>query len=94
MEWNSYNIIFVNPKNQIESTICSSYNVCFSGIRDKTLENYINKNGGQASDKWNKNVNCLVVKDLYATSSKIEKARKASVRICTLEDLKKELNYE
>ena len=94
MELNSYNIIFVNPKNQIESTICSSYNVCFSGVRDKTLENYINKNGGQASDKWNKNVNCLVVKDLYATSSKIEKARKANVRICTLEDLKKELNYE
>ena len=94
MQLHSYGIEFINPKNQIESTVCANYNICFSGIRDKALENYINKNGGQASDKWNKNVNCLVVKDLFSTSSKIEKARKANIRICTLEDLKEELNYD
>jgi len=93
MQLHSYGIEFINPKNQIESTVCAKYNICFSGIRDKALENYINKNGGNASDKWNKNVNCLVVKDIMGTSSKIEKARKANVRICTLEDLKEELNY-
>lgn len=94
MQLNSYGIEFKSQEKEIESTICTKYNICFSGIRDKALENYINKNGGTASDKWNKNVNCLVVKDLYSTSSKIEKARKANIRICTLQDLKKELNYE
>lgn len=53
---------------------------------------YINRNGGKASDKWNKDVNYLVVKDINATSSKIEKAKKLGCKILTLSEMKDLIN--
>lgn len=86
-----YNITFIDNKPILESNICAAYNVCFSGIRDNALMEYINKNGGKASDKWNKDINYLVVKDINGTSSKIEKAKKINCKIITLEEIKNEL---
>ena len=94
MQLNSYDIEFINNKKEIKSSTCEKYNVCFSGIRDKKLAEYINQNGGQASDNWNKNVNYLVVKDKNSNSSKIEKAKKQNCKIVTLDEIYKELNYE
>lgn len=91
MQLFGYNIIFIDDKPILESNCCATYNVCFSGVRDNTLMEYINKNGGKASDKWNKNVNYLVVKDINGTSSKIEKAKKINCKIITLEEIKNEL---
>lgn len=91
MQLFGYNIIFIDDKPILESNCCAAYNVCFSGVRDNTLMEYINKNGGKASDKWNKNVNYLVVKDINGTSSKIEKAKKINCKIITLEEIKNEL---
>ena len=91
MQLFGYNIIFIDDKPVLESNCCAAYNICFSGVRDNTLMEYINKNGGKASDKWNKNVNYLVVKDINGTSSKIEKAKKINCKIITLEEIKNEL---
>lgn len=91
MQLFGYNIIFIDDKPILESNCCAAYNVCFSGVRDNALMEYINKNGGKASDKWNKNVNYLVVKDINSTSSKIEKAKKINCKIITLEEIKNEL---
>jgi len=91
MQLFGYNIIFIDDKPILESNCCATYNVCFSGVRDNALMEYINKNGGKASDKWNKNVNYLVVKDINGTSSKIEKAKKINCKIITLEEIKNEL---
>lgn len=62
--------------------------VCFSGIRDKDLINYINENGGEASDNWKKNTNILVVKDLNGTSSKMSKAKASNCLILNIEQAK------
>lgn len=91
MQLFGYNIIFIDDKPILESNCCATYNVCFSGVRDNALMEYINKNGGKASDKWNKNVNYLVVKDINGTSNKIEKAKKINCKIITLEEIKNEL---
>lgn len=92
MQLFGYGITFIDNKIEQESDICKSYNVCFSGIRDKDLMEYINRNGGKASDKWNKDVNYLVVKDINATSSKIEKAKKLGCKILTVSEMKDLIN--
>lgn len=73
-------------KKEVTSDKFSGQVVCFSGIRDKDLTNYINTNGGQASDNWTKNVTCLILKDKNSTSSKADKARKAGIEILSLEE--------
>lgn len=92
MQLFNYGITFIDNKIEQESDTCKSYNVCFSGIRDKDLMEYINRNGGKASDKWNKDVNYLVVKDVNATSSKIEKAKKSGCKILTISEMKDLIN--
>ena len=93
MELNSYGITFIDNKKDVKSNTCENFNVCFSGIRDKDLANYINENGGKASDTWNKEVNFLVVKDLNSTSSKVKKATDQGAKIVTVEEMKNLVGY-
>jgi len=93
MELNSYGITFIDNKKDVKSNTCENFNVCFSGIRDKDLANYINENGGKASDTWNKEVNFLVVKDLSSTSSKVKKATDQGAKIVTVEEMKNLVGY-
>lgn len=86
MELFSYGIVFTENKQEILSTEYSNYNVCFSGVRDKELAEFINSRGGKASDKWNKDTNYLIIKDLNSTSSKVKKAKDKGCKIITLEE--------
>lgn len=63
----------------------SGWSVCFSGVRDKQLEEEIIRQGGRVVSGVSKNTTHLVVKDTEGTSSKIEKARELGVPILTLE---------
>jgi DNA ligase (NAD+) len=64
----------------------------FSGVRDKTLENLIQSNGGSVTGSVSKNTTHLVVKDVNETSGKIKKAKELNITIISLEDLKEFLN--
>lgn len=87
MQLANYGITFVDP-NVKESNACEGYVVCFSGVRDKEFAEFINKNGGEASDNWKKTTNILVVKDKNATSNKITKAKEKGIDILTLDEAK------
>ena len=86
MQLMGYGIDFYNADKDIVSDKYTNYSVCFSGVRDKELMKHIIDNGGQASDKWTKGVNYLVVKDITSTSSKMQKAKETNCKIMTLEE--------
>lgn len=64
---------------------------CFSGVRDKMLEEAIISKGGVVSDTLTKSVTYLVVLDTNGSSSKIEKAKKYGINIVSIDNLKKEI---
>lgn len=64
---------------------------CFSGVRDKSLEEVIVSKGGIVSDSLTKTVTYLVVFDINGSSSKIEKAKKYGINIVSIDNLKKEI---
>ena len=64
---------------------------CFSGVRDKSLEEVIVSKGGIVSDGLTKTVTYLVVFDINGSSSKIEKAKKYGINIVSIDNLKKEI---
>lgn len=61
--------------------ICNGMSVCMSGFRDKQLEERIIQNGGRVVSGVSKNTTHLVVKDVNATSSKINKARELGIQV-------------
>lgn len=71
-----------------ESDKFKDYIVCFTGVRDKELSDYIKKNGGVATDSWNKNVNLLVCANPNGVSGKITKAREKGIKCISLEEAK------
>jgi NAD-dependent DNA ligase len=64
---------------------------CFSGVRDKVLEEKIISRGGTIADSLTKAVTYLVVLDINGSSSKIEKAKKYGITIVSIDNLKKEI---
>lgn len=64
----------------------------FTGVRDKTIEQYITDNGGIVGTSVNKNTHALIVKTLESESSKATKAKQLKIPILTLEQFKVSLN--
>lgn len=85
---NSIGIEFIINVIKNESDKFKDYIVCFTGVRDKELSDYIKKNGGVATDSWNKNVNLLVCANPNGTSGKITKAREKGIKCISLEEAK------
>ena len=56
-------------------TSCAGINVCFTGVRDKELEQKIIDKGGKIASGVNKNTTHLVCADRNSTSGKMVKAR-------------------
>lgn len=54
---------------------------CFSGIRDKILENKIIEEGGCIVNSLTNTTTCLIVKDSSIKSSKIQRAQKLNINI-------------
>ena len=79
---NQLNISFKEQtNNELESTILCDVNVCFTGIRDANMENFIIKNGGKILSSVNKTCNLLVCKSLSDNSTKLKKAREKNIEI-------------
>lgn len=62
--------------------------VCFTGIRDKELEDEIISQGGEVVSGVSKKTTHLIVADLNSTSSKMTKAKSLGVPIFTVEGFK------
>lgn len=58
--------------------------VCFTGVRNKELENVIESRGGKIASSVTKEVTHLIAKDPNGKSTKLDKARKAGVTIMSL----------
>jgi NAD-dependent DNA ligase len=67
--------------------------VCFTGFRDKDLEERFEELGFEPVNSVNKNLSVLVVNSLNDTSSKIDKARKYGVNIIARNDVDKLIEY-
>lgn len=62
--------------------------VCFTGIRDKELEDEIISQGGEVVSGVSKKTTHLIVADLNSTSSKMTKAKSLGIPIFTVEGFK------
>lgn len=67
--------------------------VCFSKIRDKDFESYLDNNNVLVLDSLKNDCDLLIVPDLEETSSKIEKAKKKGILVVTLEEAYKYFGY-
>lgn len=67
--------------------------VCFSKIRDKEFESYLDNNNVLVLDSLKNDCDLLIVPDLEETSSKIEKAKKKGILVVTLEEAYKYFGY-
>lgn len=89
VEDNNLILITAEQKEKVE-VVGDKFNnsvVLFSKFRDKSLEEEIKSQGGQIVDSYSKKVTCLVIPDLDATSSKVEKARKDGCKIISRDEL-------
>ena len=67
--------------------------VVFTGVRNKDLEAYIEKNGGKVASGISKNTTYLIVKDKTQTSSKTEKAKKLEITIYEINEYINKTNF-
>ena len=61
---------------------------CFTQVRDKDIEDYIERHGGKIVDSVTKDTNYLVVPEINIESNKIEKAKKYGIPIIKLNEVK------
>ena len=70
--------------------------VTFTNVRDKDFEKFLRESGIEVSDNWVSRVSMVIIPDdgLLKPSTKIQKAEKAHVPICTLSQAKEHFNYK
>jgi NAD-dependent DNA ligase len=84
--------IIMPSEQKVSSDKLASFNVCFSSIRDKNLEDKIVANGGKIASGVSKTTTHLVVKDTNATSSKIAKAQTLGIEIINIKNFTSVIN--
>lgn len=62
--------------------------ICFSGVRDAELEDYIISQGGKIASGVSKNTTHLIVKDPEEVTSKIRKARSLGIPVLNIQEFK------
>lgn len=69
---------------------------CFTNVRDRDFEKYLERKGYKISDSLTNKVTTLIIPDykMAKTSSKLNKAKERGIRIITLSDAMKETKYE
>ncbi len=67
---------------------CTGLKVCFTGVRNKELENYIISQGGEIVSGVSGKTTHLIVEDKNTRSSKAQKARQLGIAICTIDEFK------
>lgn len=86
------NIPAVIRQPQKTSDVLSGEKICFSGFRDKLLEDFIAECSGKVVSSVSKNTTILLVKSLEDNSSKISKAKELGIKIMLADDFIKKYN--
>lgn len=73
-------------EKKIVSNECANVNICFTGVRDKNLEEVIKEKGGKICSSVTKVCNVLVAKDPNSGSSKLKKAIDNGVEVISLDE--------
>jgi DNA ligase (NAD+) len=81
-------IITIKEKEKPISALMTGINVCFTGVRDDNVENFIVSNGGKIVSGVSKNLTILVAKDISENSSKLVKAKELGIQILTMPEFK------
>lgn len=76
------------PKTQKIGSKYEGMAVCFSGLRDKELEDEIVKQGGKIASGVSKTTTHLIVADVNQNTSKTIKARELNIPVMTIEQFK------
>lgn len=79
-EWLKNNNIKLKEP-EIYNGICNDLVVCFTGIRDSSMENFIKMNGGKIASSVTKECNLLICDSLNSTSGKMKKAKDKQIDI-------------
>ena len=77
-------IIIEEPRKSVENTL-KDFKICFTGFRDKELENIIINKSGKIITTVTKNTSILIVKNESDVSSKIIDAKKLNIEILNKE---------
>ena len=67
--------------------------VCFTKVRNKAFEKFLESTGVEVTENFNKNVKLLIVPNLSQTSSKIEKAYKWRIPIMEISEAYKKFGF-
>jgi DNA ligase (NAD+) len=67
---------------------------CFTGFRDKDLQEFVENNGGSVVSGVSKTTSYVVAKDVSENSSKITKAQSLGVPVISLAEFKSKLNTD
>lgn len=73
-------------EKKVVSNECANVNICFTGVRDKNLEEVIKEKGGKICSSVTKVCNVLVAKDPNSGSSKLKKAMDNGVEVISLDE--------
>ena len=73
-------------EKKIVSDECVNVNICFTGVRDKDLEEVIKEKGGKICSSVTKVCNVLVAKDPNSGSSKLKKAIDNGIEVISLDE--------
>ena len=79
-EWLDQNNIELKEP-EIYNGSCNNLIVCFTGIRDANMENYIKLNGGKIVSSVTKDCNLLICDSLDSNSGKMKKAKEKQINI-------------
>lgn len=71
---------------------CAGMKVCFTGIRDKELEEIIVREGGEVVSGVSRKTTHLIVADITSNSSKMQKAKDLGIEINTINDFRGKYN--
>ena len=73
-------------EKKVVSDECANVNICFTGVRDKNLEEVIKEKGGKICSSVTKVCNVLVAKDPNSGSTKLNKAKSQGVEVISLDE--------
>lgn len=85
---NRLRILPMKESKTPSGTVCSGLQVCFTGIRDSSLEEAIQSNGGKVVSGISKKTTHLIVAEKSSQSSKAIKAIQNNIPIMTIEEFK------
>ncbi len=88
------NITILNDSDEEYDDKLKDLKFVFTGFRNKKIEEFIIKNGGDVTNTISKNTSYLVTSDKNSKSSKIEKAKTLKVKILSPKELLQLLNID